>query len=558
MKQSAVTRLRVLRRLGLGLPGVLAAALLAAALPAPALGAPAPLFPAGYEGYHTYDEMLANINAVIAAKPRTVAKRAIGQSYEGRTIWAVKISDNVGRDENEPEVLFESLHHAREHLTVEQALRVIHLLADNYRAKASAMENDLQRRVSAIVRSREIWIVPMVNPDGGEYDRGDGTGFENWRKNRQPTPNPSAIGTDLNRNWGYKWGCCGGSSGNPTTITYRGPRAWSTPEVAALRDFVLSRNINGRQQIRASISWHTFNEQIMWPYGYTKADLPRTMTADDLDAFRALGQGMAARNGYVAQQLSDLYIIDGGSIDWLYGSQRIFAFTIEMFPTEDVPVPGGFYPRDDVIVRETTRNDVAVLYFLENAACPYAAAGLATRCGPLDDDFELSRGWTFNPGGADTATRGGLQRAVPSQTSNGDGVKQLQYGFSGEASLVTGPKAGSSASTYDVDGGRTSALSPVAPLGAAGTSGWRLQFRYSFGHDATASSDDHVRVLVNGTEVFRESGDAVNRDASWQLVELDLDAFAGQQVRVAIEANDGGADSLIEVAVDDVRIFRET
>jgi hypothetical protein len=536
--------------------GVTAAALLVAAVPAPALGAPAPEFPAGYEGYHTYDEALANINAVIAARPKIVAKRAIGQSHEGRTIWAVKISDNVGRDENEPEVLFESLSHAREHLTVEQALRIIHLLADNYRAKASAIETDLQRRVSAIVKSREIWVIPMLNPDGGEHDLGDGTTFEGWRKNRQPTPDSTSIGTDLNRNWGFRWGCCGGSSGKPGALTYRGPRAWSTPEVSALRDFVLSRRINGRQQIRAAISWHSFNEEIMWPYGYTKADLPVTMTADDLDAFRTIGRGMASRNGYRPQQLSDLYIIDGGSTDWLYGDQRIFAFTIEMYPTGDVSVPAGFYPRDHVIERETTRNDGAVLYFLEHAACPYAEAGLSTRCGPLDDDFETGRGWTFNPGGTDTATRGAFQRAVPARTADGAGAKQLQYGFSGQAALVTGPKAGSSVAANDLDGGVTSAISPTARLGASGSRGWRLQFRYAFGHNAAATADDYLRVLVDGTEVFIDRATGANRNAEWQLVQVGLDAFAGQQVRVRIEAADGAGDSLVEVALDDVRIFR--
>ena len=286
--------------------------LLALAVAAPAFAMPAG-FPSGFTGYHDYAEMMADINSVIADHPGIVAKQSIGQSYEGRTIWAIKISDNVGSDENEPEVLMDHLHHAREHLTVEQALEIIHLLADNYRASP---QSDIQQRVASIVDSREIWIVPMLNPDGGEFDISTGK-FQNWRRNRQPVPNSSALGVDLNRSWGYKWGCCGGSSGTPGTTTYRGPSAWYAPEVRALRDFVLSRRVGDRQQITAAISWHSFNEQVMWPYGYTRTDIPRDMTTDDHAAFVALGTGMANRNGYTPQQMSDLYITDGDASGWL-------------------------------------------------------------------------------------------------------------------------------------------------------------------------------------------------------------------------------------------------
>ena len=66
-----------------------------------------------------------------------------------------------------------------------------------------ATRNDT--RITDIVDSREIWIVPMLNPDGAEYDMSGGV-FRHWRKNRQPIPDSTAIGIDLNRNWGYKWG----------------------------------------------------------------------------------------------------------------------------------------------------------------------------------------------------------------------------------------------------------------------------------------------------------------------------------------------------------------
>ena len=525
----------------------------------PALGLRSTDFPSGYQGYHDYAEMIADINGVVAAHPDIVARYNLsdfarpgdsGMSYEGREIPIIKISDNVGTDENEPEVLFEHLHHAREHLVVEQALEIIHLLADNY-----GQSGPLGSRVTNIVNNTEIWIVPMVNPDGAEYDISGGQ-FHNWRKNRQPVPGTTQTGIDLNRNWGYMWGCCGGSSGDPSSITYRGQFPWQAPEVVALRDFVLSRRINGVQQITEAISWHTFNEQIMWPYGYTTTDMPRTMTADDHAAFVALGDGMAQRNGYTAQQLSDLYITDGDASDWLYGDQRIFAFTIEMYPTDNSHV-GGFYPPDSVISRETTRNDDAVMWFLEHADCPYSAdASLAvTHCGPLNDDFETSRGWTINPNGTDTATAGAFERAIPQKTSNSAGVKQLRYGYSGQYALVTGAVAGSTVNANDVDSGTTSARSPAFKLGANSSTGWTLDFHYTFAHNAKATAADYLRVLVNGTEVFRVVGNRQNQNATWTDATVNLDAFAGQTVRLTIEAADAGADGLVETAVDDMRVY---
>ncbi len=541
---------------------LVAALLLSAglALPAPGRAASTSGFPVGYGGYHTYAEMVDELDSVVADHPDIAAKMALppdgATSYEGRTIWALKISDNVATDEDEPEVLFDSLTHAREHLTVEMDLHLIALLTDNYRANPANIHTPLEARVTDIVNSLEIWVVPMLNPDGGEWDIANpDSGFKSWRKNRQPVGDGVKPGIDLNRNYGFKWACCGGSTGRPGSLYYRGVRPWQAPEVAAMRNFVLSRVIGGRQQIRASISWHSFNEQIMWPYGYTRADLPRTMSPDDLTAFRALGQGMAKRNRYTAQQLSDLYIQDGTSIDWLYGDQRIFAFIIEVYPTDNSYV-GGFYPPDSVITRETTRNEQAVLWFLEQADCPYRAAGMGdTHCGPLNDDFETGRGWQVDPHGADTATAGAWQRAVPHRSRTTAGVKQRAYGFSGTSALVTGALRGGSANANDLDGLSSIRSVPIR-LGSAGSAGWRLSLRYTFAHDARSSAADFLRVSVDGTPVFTQVGAAVNRNAAWTPLSVNLDAFAGQTVRVRIEACDCSADSLVEAAIDDVRVYQ--
>jgi hypothetical protein len=136
-------------------------------------------FPVADSAYHDYAEMVAEIQQ---------AEAEHGASYQGRTIWAGKISDNVGTDEAEPEVLFTHHQHAREHLTVEMALYTLKMLTDEY---------GVDSQITNLVDNREIWLVFDMNPDGGEYDISTGS-YLSWRKNRQPNSGSSSIGTDLN------------------------------------------------------------------------------------------------------------------------------------------------------------------------------------------------------------------------------------------------------------------------------------------------------------------------------------------------------------------------
>ncbi|MFE9994411.1 M14 family metallopeptidase [Streptomyces avermitilis] len=320
-------------------------------------------FPSADSKYHNYAETNTEIDQRLAAYPGIMSKRVIGTSYQGRNIVAIKVSDNVATDENEPEVILTFHQHAREHLTVEMALYLLRELGAGYGSDS---------RVTNMVNNREIWIVPDLNPDGGEYDIATGS-YRSWRKNRQPNSGSSYVGTDLNRNWNYKWGCCGGSSGSTSSETYRGTSAESAPEVKVVSDFVRSRVVGGKQQIKAGIDFHTYSELVLWPFGYTYSDTATGMTADDAAAFKAVGQKMAASNGYTPEQSSDLYITDGSIDDYLWGSQKIFDYTFEMYPSSSSG--GGFYPPDEVIERETSRNRDAVLQLLENADCMYRSIG---------------------------------------------------------------------------------------------------------------------------------------------------------------------------------------
>jgi carboxypeptidase T len=526
-----------------------AAAFILSSVPA----ASAANFPARDSLYHSYTEMVADIKAVAAAHPYIVHVFSIGKSYQGRDIWAAKISDHVATDESEPEILFDALHHAREHLTVEQALYLFHLLANNY-------GKDTQ--ITNLVNSREVWIIFAVNPDGFEYDL-TCTGSSHppycaWRKNRQPNAGSSAIGTDLNRNYSYDWGCCGGSSGSKSSITYRGPRAFSAPEARAVSNFVRSRVIGGIQQIRAHITFHTNGQLILWPYGHTKTDIPSDMTTMDHQVFVAIGRAMAARNGYKAEQSSDLYITDGDQIDWMYGMQRIFSYTIELYPPETPTVWGDHYPPDERIAGAVAHNRSALLYFLSIGWCPYSAIGRTTYdCGPFRDDFEIGRGWQVNPDGTDTArTTSRFGRGNPVTTTLGGRAMQLDKVPSGRYAMVTGAARGTSANANDLDG-TTTIRSTIVKLPAENGP---LSFRYLFAHGLSSSSD-YLRVYIEDaskkrTLVWSKAGTSATVGGSWIRQVVPMGRWAGQSVRLVIQARDAGPDSLVEAGIDDVRFER--
>jgi len=174
------------------------------------------------------------------------------------------------------------------------------------------------------------------------------------------------------------------------------------------------------------------------------------------------------------------------------------------------------------------------------------------------DDFETDQGWTVNPSGTDTATAGQWERGNP-ETTTSSGTKQQGTTVSGVNDLVTGRLAGSSAGTYDVDGGVTSIRSPAIVLPSSGT--LTLTFSYYLAHLNNSSSADFLRVKVVGTTtstVLEELGAANDDDAVWaSSPPIDVSAFAGQTIRILIEAADASGASLVEAAVDDVKITQQ-
>ncbi len=183
--------------------------------------------------YHTFTEVVAHLDAMQAAFPNLVTtKDSLGASIEGRAIWAVKISDNPNTNESATEApaYYDALHHAREPHSMESLLYFMWWLLENYGTDPVA---------SYLVDNRELFFVPVVNPDGYVYNQTtDPNGGGMWRKNRRDNGG-GVYGVDLNRNYSSSWGDPVGSSGNPTSGTYRGDSAFSEPESRAVRDYVI-------------------------------------------------------------------------------------------------------------------------------------------------------------------------------------------------------------------------------------------------------------------------------------------------------------------------------
>ncbi|WP_101789889.1 M20/M25/M40 family metallo-hydrolase [Nonomuraea indica] len=174
------------------------------------------------------------------------------------------------------------------------------------------------------------------------------------------------------------------------------------------------------------------------------------------------------------------------------------------------------------------------------------------------DTFETgSPAWTADPDGTDTATSGQWERGDPEPTSS-SGAKQLGTTASGVNALVTGRLAGSGAGTYDVDGGVTSIRSPEITLPSGGP--LHLTLAWYLAHGSNSSAADFLRVRVVGSggtaTVLSQAGAATDRDGAWSTATADISAYAGQTVRIVVEAADAATASLVEAGVDDVTITR--
>jgi len=289
-------------------------------------------------GFYTFTEVLAQLDSMINQYPNLISKKdTIGYSMMGKPIVAVKISDNPNLQENEPEVLFTALHHAREPQSMMTILYYMWYLMENYGSDPQA---------TFLVDNRQMWFIPVVNPDGYVHNQQTNPGGGGmWRKNgRDNNDNGQHFdpydGVDLNRNYGYMWAFNNsGSSPDPGSNTYRGPYAFSESETAALRDFC------NQHQFADAFNYHTYSNLLIHPWAYSNNPTP------DHNLFYTFGMDMTRFNGYtLGTPIQTVgYDVNGDSNDWMYGEQttkpKIFAYTPEVGSFSD-----GFWPSTNRII----------------------------------------------------------------------------------------------------------------------------------------------------------------------------------------------------------------
>ena len=279
--------------------------------------------------YHSAETLESDLHQLAESQPEIAELHEIGRSLENRPIWALRIGERRG---SEHKLLFMGCHHAREWISVE----VAYLLAEHLVTGAN------QAPVRDWLQRGEIWVAPMVNPDGHEYSR---TQNRLWRKNRRQNPDGS-IGVDPNRNYGYMWGTLdvNTSSHVPRDETYVGPRAFSEPETQAVR------NVVARELFRGVITYHSFSQLILYPWGYTNKPAPDAFAGLKMaEVAKRMAQLIRGVHGtvYTPEQSSQLYPTAGDTTDWTYGEYGIPSFTIELRP--DSIAHGGFVLPPDQI-----------------------------------------------------------------------------------------------------------------------------------------------------------------------------------------------------------------
>jgi hypothetical protein len=293
------------------------------------------------------------------------------RSIEGRTVYGIEIGVDVDQEDGRPMSYIDGIHHAREWPAAEYPMIFAHYLLENY---------GRNKKVTSVLKSSRVAIVPVMNVDGFHYSRefpiddpGGNSGIvlggqgAYWRKNRRQQPttstppngetNPIAYGVDPNRNYPFFWGAtnrglnglagdAGGpvpllaaTSPNPFDQTYYGTDALSEPETLNVTQYLLSRNATGL------ISNHTVAALVLRPWGHTTDD------PIDVALLKKLGDEMGLILGFTSQIGLGLYVTTGTTSDWHYASTAGLSYTVEHGGTDfhdpyTTPrAPGVFWPK---------------------------------------------------------------------------------------------------------------------------------------------------------------------------------------------------------------------
>ncbi|MHB0994793.1 MAG: M14 family metallopeptidase [Elusimicrobiales bacterium] len=302
-------------------------------------------FPSADAIYHNYQETYDTLKQLNAANKDITSLFSIGKTIEGRDIWCLRINptEKDQAPSAKPGAFFMGNLHAREHLTNEVAL----LLA------VWLMEHRNDADVKKYISTLDIYIAPMANPDGAEFDIKTGS-YQYYRKNMAKNAGGSR-GVDLNRNFD-SWWCESGASTYPSADTYCGPRAFSEPESQHIKRFFESR-----RNLKTHISYHSYASEILYPWGGQEADVP---SDQDKRAFIKIATEMGKLTNYEPIKSSDMYVATGDSADWAYAATGVLAFTFELEGR-------GFYPGAAIVKGAVERNIKAAVYLLSVTDNPY-------------------------------------------------------------------------------------------------------------------------------------------------------------------------------------------
>jgi len=271
-----------------------------------------------FTAYHPYADHLQFLRDLQAGYTGNSAIITAGTSVQGRTLTGIQIWGSGGRG-SKPAVIIHGNVHAREWITSMTTEYFAWQLLTKYSSDAT---------IKSLVDKFDFYITPIVNPDGFVYSQ---TTDRLWRKNRSVVSGNSCVGTDINRNWPYKWELTNGASTNPCSETYKGTSAGNTPEN---RGVVAQVNqLRDSRGIRLYLDVHSYGQYILSPYGYDCSARPEN-NAQHLSIAQRAAAAIRAVSGTAyttGPSCSTLYATTGSSTDYTdVTGNATYSYTYEL------------------------------------------------------------------------------------------------------------------------------------------------------------------------------------------------------------------------------------
>ncbi len=318
--------------------------------------------------YYDYNDVTSALQTYESTYPSIAKRYNLGTTAEGRTIWAMKISDQVTADQPEPEILFIGLHEAREIMSTEITMDIIDYLLTHYSSSSEVQD---------WVNTWQIWIIPMLNPDGSAYCWSDD---QYWIKNRHDFGN-DVYGVDLAHNYPFAWASCFGSSSDPNSNSYHGTSAGSEPETQAVMELAVHHHF------LAVLSYHSFNELVLMPYGCYGQNAPEKNILQNFgNSFGSLIQKDSGTTGYSTGSWWEmLYSNDGNETDYFYAMNGAMAYAIQVNASSYYPS----YNMRDTTVQKQRPGWQKVLDLFNSGAMVYGTITDACTGEPVQAEFHF-------------------------------------------------------------------------------------------------------------------------------------------------------------------------